>query len=46
MTTTETTVRNGRKRKILIKMPMKKVNIKKATKPQKVISFSCKKGTV
>ena len=34
MSTTEATVRKGRKRKILIKMPMKKVNIKKATKPQ------------
>ena len=46
MTTTEATVRKGRKRKILIKMPMKKVNIKKTIKPQRVISFSLKKRTV
>ena len=46
MSTTEATVKKGRKRKILIKMPMKKVNIKKTIKPQRVISFSLKKRTV
>ena len=39
MSTTEATVKKGRKRKLLTKMPMKKVNNKKATKPKKVISF-------
>jgi hypothetical protein len=46
MSTTESTVKKGRKRKILIKMPTKKVNIFRPTRTQRVISFSLKKGTV
>ena len=37
MSTTEAMVKKGRKRKLLTKMPMKKVNFKKTTKPKKVI---------